>query len=1179
MRNFLAFAAVVAALVALVAVAAQYLHLPPVVVQVAVAIGALVIAVRGVLDVLQRLRGPAGGPAEPDPRVAARHAEARRRRRLRRRLAAVVRELRAAQPRPRLWYRERGAPPWWLVVGPAGHGKSALLQAAPDARELAPDDEPDVPRFFTAAGAVFLELPSAAAAAELAVLFARLRRLRPRRPICGALVVHRADELLAGDPDLAAARRQIDVAADALGAQVPVVLVVARLDRLAGLAELLGDLPPAHGALGATLPPREGQAPVQAAAAAALAAPDAVGPVDWVRQRCHALVARAEPGSPRQTRLYGLWQQFARLAERAAAAAGRLAHAPLPGGDPLRLRAVYFTAARPDPAPPEDLWSAALARRVGAALPPDAPDAPALAPAFVAGLFAEELARDAQYAGRLRRHERRRFAGLALVAVALAAVAAAAARGSTAAARADEALVQATLRSAAAVRAAEPGELAPLAALTELAAAVQAWRAPTSDAHLLRGDELADLAAEAYRRAVCDRVLRPLAERDRAELRRFATRHAGAGLPTHDEADDIFARLRAYLLLSHPSAAGERDPWGEDQTRWLQDRVVDAWTRADPAGPDPRRAAALAVHLRLLADPGDACARDGDACARTDRGDACARTGHARAVARDEPLVARVREILLRDPAERDVVERIVDRINRDPQIDRVTVGGLTTAVHVRGEHPVPPAYTRDGWLAFSRALQDELDERSDEPWVLGKPAADETRVARCTRLRELYTARYIKAWKQFVAGLRLDAPSSLTTAAAIYAELGDDAPLTPLFAELGRHTRDLPPIPCTERPTGDLVAQIAARLAAAPPAGPASDARSVRDAFAPLVKFGDAGARAGGLDGYHKRLQELHTAVTRASDPAAIDALHAALVAARDNVDTAILRGPHGAWKDPLKRLLLPPIDALLVVVDTEARARLNRDWCATVVAPLLRSVAGRYPFRAGARDDARLADLAPLLHPQTGEIARFRDTRLSAYLAVRGHDVEVLPPGAGADHHLSGRVRELLDAAHKLGLLLYGGAEPGVELALTMSCEVGVPQVELDLDGAKIRYDCGPHRSHSLRWPGKGDEHRALLLVTGDNRVEEFPEDGEFALLRLLERGQPTRQRSGSGFTVSYPLPRLARPSLKLTVTPRDVRGGNLFHGFGDARFLAPLRAPGFTTPPHALFAELPFTCEPLP
>jgi type VI protein secretion system component VasK len=70
-----------------------------------------------------------------------------------------VHALKATQDPPRLRYRERRGAPWWLVLGPEAHGKSALLGAAPGAREVE-SGEPGEPRFFVADDAAFIEIPA-----------------------------------------------------------------------------------------------------------------------------------------------------------------------------------------------------------------------------------------------------------------------------------------------------------------------------------------------------------------------------------------------------------------------------------------------------------------------------------------------------------------------------------------------------------------------------------------------------------------------------------------------------------------------------------------------------------------------------------------------------------------------------------------------------------------------------------------------------------------------------------------------------------------------------------------------------------------------------------------------------------------------------------------------------------
>ena len=571
MPKFIAFAGLVAVLAALVVAAVHYLALPILIAYIALGLAAFLIALRAILDAVQHLRGsnssssPASDPLK-DARIAAKREAKRRRQRLLARLHIVLADLRAAQPPPRWFYRERGSPPWWLVLGPPGHGKTALLRAAPDARELAPPADTDEPRFFLAAGALFLELPDDPPPADLpalTALLARLRRLRPRRPLAGILLVHRADDLLGPtSPDLRPTRRSIDRVAAALALQVPVLLLVSQLDRLAGHAELLEGLPPVRHALGVVLPLREGKHSVLTAATASLDALD--GPVAWVRQRCHALVARATPGAPRQTRLYGLWQQFSRLAAAAAAAAAQLAHDPLPGGDPLRIRGIFFVSADPDHLPPPDHWAAALAQRLGGHLTDDPPQHPDPGPAFLADLFTGELVRAGLHATRSDRYLRRRFLATALTALLLAAAAGLAIHGSTRAARTNEGLLQTTLDHAAAVQHTPPEQLAPLPPLLGLQHALTTWRAPYAPPGagwgLFPGHQLRQGATDTYLRAVCSGVLRPLLTRTRAALRQFASRHAAAGQVSSEAFDDAFNALRAYLLLSHPSSPTKPPP-------------------------------------------------------------------------------------------------------------------------------------------------------------------------------------------------------------------------------------------------------------------------------------------------------------------------------------------------------------------------------------------------------------------------------------------------------------------------------------------------------------------------------------------------------------------------------------------------------------------------------------------
>lgn len=1117
---------------------------------------AAALAVLAVLAIVVRrrlVRRPR--PAPPTSRPSARD--------LLRRFDALAR---AAAERTRRG--ERPLRPWWLVIGPAGHGKSSLLAAAPRCVEIAPGP-PGEPRFFLAPYGVFLELPEGA---PPAALLRALRRQDP--PAAGVLVVLRADAL-ADDAALALVRTQLDHLAAALALQVPVVLTVAQLDRLSGFAELTADLSSRTSVLGATLPPRSGPDSLQVAARERLTGEG--GPLAWVRQRCHALVARARTDDERTARLHGFWQLFERLLAQAAAAAARLAAGP---DDPARVRAIYFTSASPGGPPPADTWLAGLADRIGSPTTRTAPvdldehAPPPIGPSFVADLFAVELPRDSRYATRPRAFFRRRAALAALAATAAVLTTAALTCSATATAQADRALLRATWTGARGVGLPSSNLLPPLADLATLADAIAGWR--TDRGWRFTPDrDIAPRAADVLRRAVCRGVLRHVAGRSERALRDFAGRHVGGGVPTELEWTRAHDRLRLYLLLSTP-AAGDPDPWDEPESTWLIEHVSQAWSATEGDAGDPRRAAVLRRHAELtLAARADA---PPDPPSAPDSDDPCARTDHARAVARDPALVADVREVLHRRPAERVALARMLEQIDRRTDASPVSRTALTTAGALVGDATIRPAFTRPGWEAFREALRAELRARSDHGWVLGPGPSHVPPSHRCERLRALYVARYEQAWRDFLAALRLRAPSSLPEAASLLQEIAEQAPLAAIVRAVDEHTQHLTPLGC---PGDDRLADLLTRtLTPAPAAAPAPDAPELAAAFTRFVTFAippRAHKSPPPLASYHERLAEVRGAVQAAIDNnAELPALQSTLTHARRSVDDLIRRGALGPWADPLDRLLAPPLAGLELLVDNAAGRALGEEWCAAIVRPIEQTIAAHYPFDPDARSDARLDDLTRLFHPTTGELARFRDARLGGFIAVSGNSVRPRELGVAASLHLSPRVVDLLDAAHKLGVLLYPDDAPSLAAELTLACDPSVHKVILLVDGAEHTYLCSIDHSKQIVWPGEREPRGAALLAHGPaGRRGELPAAGDFGLLRLFERGRP-EGRVGA-FHLAFDLARHGLGTLRLAVRPRPVRGGDPFFGFDDGPFLAPFRAPALVRPPHALFAELGSTCAP--
>jgi type VI secretion system protein ImpL len=985
------------------------------------------------------------------------------------------------------------------------------------------------------------------------------------------LLLSNADGALAA---LDAVRQQYNLLALPLAAQVPVDLVVTQLDRIAGFAEITAGLPSTTGVLGVTLPPREGKASVQAAVRERLTAVDGV--LDWTRQRCHALVARAEPGDGRQARLFGFWQQLDRLAERVATAAGRLAGVPLPGGDPLRVRGVYFTSAQPDPIAPADEWMAALAQSVGGSLPP-VDVGITVAPAFTTALFTEELPRDGQYADRLRALHRRHYTFAATAALTAVALTTISIRGMTSSAQANLDLMQRTLDSASAVstRTDQP-QVSALAALDVLRSAALIWREPAPEGFgwgLFRGDELATATAQAFTGAVCRGVFAPGAERSAQPLRQFVARYGGGGLASGREYQRIFDHLRQYLLLSDVPESLEPHLWSSDRELW-RDQLLATWKDLDNGSEDTRRATILQAHLQLV-HASAATPIPGD--------DVCARSGGGRAVIRDAQLVAGVREILQRTPQNRAIVDKLITEIDRS-NLPGVHLQELTNATRIHGDQDLSPSFTRPGWVAFQRALADLRQRGGGEDWVLADYTAGASYQERCEALRHLYAERYIQAWLAFFERLRLDSPGSWQEAVAITTDLTQHEPLRDVFRAINDNTQKLPPISCSEAQA--LLPRV---LVPAPPLNPnARNSTDVAARFARLVAFAIPPSAPGGqstarLASYQLLLVGLRAASEKAKGNPTNEAQSAGEVAtsARSTLHE-LVQGANlgGDWDARVEHLLAPPIDGVGILARGEIVRITNEEWCAAVVRPIEQTTAGLYPFAPSARMDARLDDIKHLFHPQTGSIAKFRLDKLGAYVDERGNNIETRNNGSDAPLHINRSVVDLLDAAHKLGLLLHRDAEIGVDMDILMACERTIAKVILTVDELEHLYLCTKDPSRQIHWPGKAaDKRRALLDAMGESgRNDRKSNLGDFGLFRMLEDGQPRRRPGQDSFAVIYDFKRFNLGNLDMVVTPAKTRGGDVFHGFGpDERFLSPFRAHGFVSPPHSLFAEVGFTCAP--
>ena len=275
--------------------------------------------------------------------------------------------------------RARGGPPWWLVLGEAGAGKSALVAGSglefPAQVARRNFESTRFGSAILADQAVVIDTSGrfARGGEEWRRLLGLLREARPGCPVDGVIVVVPAASLLrprGGDLDEEARelRRRLNEIRVELAVDPPVYVVVSKADQLEGFAETVQALPKSwrEQAVGWTNDQRR------------LADPEArvAEAFESLAARLDGFVAELllrEPDPARQRRIFVFPEQIGGLAHAAARFAGVAFRRDAYSDAAPFLRGVYLTSARggepAEPAFARDLFLEIARGDEGLALP------------------------------------------------------------------------------------------------------------------------------------------------------------------------------------------------------------------------------------------------------------------------------------------------------------------------------------------------------------------------------------------------------------------------------------------------------------------------------------------------------------------------------------------------------------------------------------------------------------------------------------------------------------------------------------------------------------------------------------------------------------------------------------------------------------------------------------------
>ncbi len=1038
--------------------------------------------------------------------------------------------------------------PWYMVIGPAGAGKSELIRQS--GLEFPLKDAANSPRAVKGVGgtrgfswwlaheAVMLDMAGRTLATaafddsgDWLAFLQTLRRQRPEKPIHGVLVVVAVDQL-ADQPEARvdsiarAARERLQELVQHLGVVFPVYVVFTRCDRVAGFAEFFEELTleERRAPWGATL----SLARARSTAAESLFDEEfRVLMASLSERRMPRMAACGEPVT--RARAFTFPLQFERVRPQLRRFI-RTLFEPVEAQEAPVPRGFYLTAATMGGEPTDRVLQPAV-RSLGLSVrASQSGAAPRPGSWFVRDLLADVvfpdqgLAVTSQGAKGVLRHRDRLLVGvfgIAWLALTLLFSTFSCING---------AAVGNTRRAATEVVGrvrAEAPIVDNLRALERLRGGAHALDSLTTSRPWWRswgawsGGVAAPPALSLWTDRTAEHLVAPAVKQMELELQQLTNSGAGTFF-------DYYRLYRAWRLLSDPTRIipEDADLLAREVTRALQSRLD-----VSGAGPEERREypelvrrqlAFVARHPRALSEVASRYYESADAT--------LAANG-----------AARVRDTWSPEPFAAALIEEVS---RRSPAISYESLAGASTIMS--STHSVPGAFTRKAFEEIVQPGVEDMRRLVSRDWLLtdvfgGRPPALADDVAR------LYANRYSESWTQLLESVQYaDARDMGQSAEMLKLLAKGDSPLFKLL----RGVRDETVLPAApDSPFGRVSTDFAILKDFFETRGGGADRVT---GF--LTRFfqkkpgegGDALAQNQSPSAvYQGFLQASQIEINKVAQPGAPAADIRKLMASGDDTTNPLRQlvayaqslqefygeAPAAA---PTARLLAAPITgARAIVASRGLNPAMATAWKAQVLEPFQRALAGKYPF-AASREEASLDDFAEAFGP-TGYVWTYYEQNLAAFLNEDGSPKGAEKPPVSAAlisfYEQAFRVRQAFFSA---------GGSAALNFTLRTSSQdidqggLVVRRIVFGVGGATAIYSMGPPIEESLRWPGDDPTSGAALRVVAaapldpkKKRKKNDPEPmldipgktgvGLWGLFRLLDQASNVSD-SGSGGRASW-------------------------------------------------------------
>jgi type VI secretion system protein ImpL len=240
------------------------------------------------------------------------------------------------------------------------------------------------------------------------------------------------------------------------------------------------------------------------------------------------------------------------------------------------------------------------------------------------------------------------------------------------------------------------------------------------------------------------------------------------------------------------------------------------------------------------------------------------------------------------------------------------------------------------------------------------------------------------------------------------------------------------------------------------------------------------------------------------------------------NRVTKVVLEELPSSLRKVVRPLLESPLQGVSTNVRTAEDEALASRFSSGVCESFGKKLQGRYPF-ANTDNDALMQDVSEVFGRQ-GSVWKYFEANLKDRLELAGDGYK--PRG---DRRVPGNILSFINKAYAVTQALYpqGSQEPKFDFDVRPHPAIVaegsgylVAEIMLEVDGKSKTYRNGPRDWWTFGWPGTARKGARLLIRGNEGLSEEVKLDGDWGLLRLIDRGRV--QKRGSWYLVEWSLKR---------------------------------------------------------